>query len=115
MVRLPANLDVLMKKSVAFLAVLAAACSSKGPTPDQQRIAQLEQEKAQVETQLKEARTNITKLQAALGRSGSSDDTVEEPSGPVQPQPFNPTPQDAGGGQAAVQSGSGGGAPQGKE
>lgn len=84
-----------MKKSVVLLGLFAAACSSGAPTVEQQRITQLEQEKAQLEAQLKEARSNVARLQAVLGRGGFNPDAGAEPSGPVLPQPVDPTPQNA--------------------
>lgn len=84
-----------MKKSVAFLTFIAAACSNGGPTPDQQRITALEAENAQLHAQLKEARDNVTKLHAAMGHGDSADDSTSEApatAGAVAPQPVSPQP-----------------------
>ncbi|MFT4026517.1 MAG: hypothetical protein QM676_06915, partial [Novosphingobium sp.] len=80
--------------------------SSHAPTAEQQRITQLEQEKAQLEAQLKDARNNIAKLQAALGHGGYNDDAESESSGPVMPQPVDPGPQNG----AGISNNPGGGA-----
>jgi hypothetical protein len=100
-------MDVMMKKSAVFLTLLAAACSNGGPTPEQQRITQLEGENAQLQAQLKESRDNVTKLHAAIGRSGSTDEgSTEEPAGAVAPQPVNPQPAtNLGGGSSNGSSG----------
>lgn len=94
-----------MKKSAVFLALLAAACSKGGPTPEQQRITELETENAQLQAQLKESRDNVTKLHAAIGHGGSADDAApaEEVGGAVDPQPVNPQPETNVGGNKNIE------------
>lgn len=101
-----------MKKSAVFLFLLAAACSKSGPTPEQQRIVELEAENAQLQAQLKESRDNVTKLHAAMGHGGSiEDDATEEAAGTagaVAPQPVVPQPATNLGGGDSGGSGHGG-------
>lgn len=103
----PIDMDPMMKKSVVFLALMAAACSKGGPTPEQERITQLEAENAQLQAQLKELRDNVNKLHAAIGHGGSAEEeSTEEPAGAVAPQPVNPQPAtNLGGGSSNGSSG----------
>lgn len=87
------EMDILMKKNAVFLVLLAAACSSGVPTPEQKRITELETENTQLQAQLKESRDNVAKLHAAIGHGTSADEgAAEEPAGAVAPQPVNPQP-----------------------
>lgn len=102
------DMDDLMKKCAAVLTLLAAACSSGAPSPEQRRIAELEQENAQLQAQLKESRGNVAKLHAAIGRSSSAEEgDAEEPAGAVAPQPVNPQPANNVGGDGGGSSNSG--------
>lgn len=99
-----------MKNSVVLLALLAAACSNAGPSPEQKRITELEAENAQLQAKLKESRDNVAKLHAALGRGGSTEDSsTEEPAGAVAPQPVDPQPATNLGGSNGGNGGSSGG------
>lgn len=83
-----------MKKSFVFVVLLAAACS-RGPSPEAQRIAALEQENTQLRDDLKQAKDNVAKLQSAMGHASSGGDDSEgagdAPSAgePVAPVPAN--------------------------
>lgn len=96
-----------MKKCAAVLTLLAAACSGGAPSSEQKRITELEQENAQLQAQLKESRDNVTKLHAAIGHGGSTEESsTEEPAGAVAPQPVNPQPAtNLGGGSSNGSSG----------
>lgn len=94
----------MTKKSIALLALFAAACSS-GPDPveQQKRIAELERQNSQLEAELTQAKKNVAALQRAMTRSVS--DAGAEDSGGAEgaaaPQPVNPTPDNNLSGTAA--------------
>lgn len=94
----------MIKKSLVLMALLASACSSGGTTPDpQQRITELEQENAQLRSDLQKAKADVAAMQRVLNSNEPSPDEPAEdaPSGPVAPAPSNPNPvpaNNAGGG-----------------
>lgn len=95
-----------MKRLVPFFALMVAACSGSASSPEHQRVAALEQENLKLQGELKEARDNVAKLQAAMGRSSSvaEDSVAEVPGAAVVPEPANPLPGggDAGGAASTV-------------
>jgi hypothetical protein len=83
----------MIRPSLLLLALLASACST-GPSPEQQRIAALEQENAQLRDDLKRAKGDVTKLHSILARGDAGDDGgADAPVGPVVPEGIMPQPQ----------------------
>lgn len=83
----------MTRKSLLLLALLASACSN-GPNPDQQRIAVLEQENAQLREDLQQAKTNVAKLHSVLARGDSNEGvSADAPDGPADPQGIDPQPE----------------------
>jgi hypothetical protein len=85
----------MFKYSFALLPVLLAACSGGGEAAQQQRIAELEQQNAKLEGDLKQAKSNVEALKRALSNGGSYSEQAsnDEPAaGPVVPAPTAPEP-----------------------
>lgn len=85
----------MIKHSLALLPLLLAACSGGGAPAQQQRIAELEQQNAKLEGDLKQAKSNVEALKRALSNGGSYSEQAssDEPAaGPVAPNPTAPEP-----------------------
>lgn len=97
----------MLKKALVLSVLMIAACS-KGPSVQDQRIAALEQENAQLREQLKQAKDNVAALHSAMGHSSASDDATDErPGAPAAPTAISPAPQNSIGQSAADKAGDG--------
>lgn len=85
-----------MKKSLVLIALVVSACSGEPTAPPQQRIAELEQQNAQLQRELQKAKGDVEALKQIMNRNSSINagdeevqDTDSAPGQPMVPQPSN--------------------------
>jgi hypothetical protein len=89
-------IEIPMKKSLVLVALIVSACSGEPASAPQQRIAELEQQNAQLQRDLQKARGDIEALKQIMNRNSSinagdedAQDNESAPGQPMVPQPSN--------------------------